>query len=145
MDPTPNSLKMFCLYLSSHCSPCEAGIIISSFQKPLLPLSPKGNQTWIFSGGTDAEAEAPRLWPVDVKSLLIRKDPDTGKDWRQEEKGMTESEMVGWHHQHEFEQSLGDGEGQGSLVCCSPWGCKESDTTEQWTTSAPTLCTRFCN
>ena len=93
--------------------------------------------TLIFIGGTDAEAEAPVLWPLVGKSRL-RKDPDAGKDWRQEEKGMTEDEMVGWHHWlngHEFEQIPGDGEGQGSLVCCSPWGCKESDTTERlnWT------------
>ena len=92
---------------------------------------PKGNQYWIFIGKTDAEAEAPIFWPPDVKSQLIGKDPDAGKDWRQEEKGITEDEMVGWHHQlngHEFEQALGDGEGQGGLAC--PWGRKESDTTE---------------
>jgi len=85
---------------------------------------------------TAAEAEAPILWPPDVKSWLIRKDPDAGKGWRQEEKGTTEDEMVEWHHWrsgHEFEQAPGDGEGQGSLACCSPWGWKESDTTE-WTT-----------
>ena len=77
------------------------------------------------------ETESPILWPPDAKSRLIRKDPDAGKDCRQEEKGMTEDEMVGWHHRlngHEFEQALGDGEGQGSLVSCSPWGHKESDT-----------------
>ena len=93
----------------------------------------KGNQPWIFTGRSDAETEAPVLWPPDVKNWLLRKDPDAGKDWRQEEKGMTEDEMVGWHHQlhgHEFEQTLGDGEGQGSLACFSPWGRKESDTTE---------------
>ena len=86
----------------------------------------------LFIGRTDAEAEAPILWPPEAKSWLIRKDPVAGKDWRQEEKGTTEDEMVGWHHrlyEHEFEQGLGDG-GQGNLVCCSPWGCKESDTTE---------------
>jgi len=89
-------------------------------------------KSWIFIGRTDAEAEAPVLWPPDAKSWLIRKDPDAGKDWRQEEKGMTEEEMVGWHHQlngHEFEQALGDGEGQGSVVCGSLWGRKESDMT----------------
>ena len=77
------------------------------------------------------ETESPILWPPDAKSRLIRKDPDAGKDRRQEEKGMTEDEMVGWHHRlngHEFEQALGDGEGQGSLASCSPWGHKESDT-----------------
>ena len=89
----------------------------------------KGNQPWIFFRRTDALT----LWPHDVKSWLIRKDPDAGKDWGQEEKGMTEAEMVGWHHWfngHEFEQTQGDSERQVSLACCSPWGCKESDTTE---------------
>ena len=99
--------------------------------KEIKPVNRKGNQFWIFIGRTDAEAEAPILWPPDVKSRLTGKDPDAGKDWRWEEKGMTEDKMVGWHHRingHEFEQALGDGEGQGSLACCSPW---ESDTTEQ--------------
>ena len=93
--------------------------------------NPKGNQPWIFTGRTDAETEAPILWPPDVKSWLIGKDPDAGKDWGQEEKGMTEEEMVGWHHQlngHEFEQASGDSEGQGSLASYSLWG-SESDTT----------------
>ena len=88
------------------------------------PANPKGNQSWIFIGRTDAEAEAPMLWPPDVRSRLTGKDPDAGKDWRQEEKGMTENEMVGWLQQlngHEFEQALGVGDGQGSLACCSPW------------------------
>ena len=99
--------------------------------KEIKPVNSKGNQSWIFIGRT--EAEAPILWPPDVKSQLIRKDPDAGKDWRQEEKGMTEDKMVGWHHQlngSKFEQALEDVEGQGSLVYCSPWGCKESDKTE---------------
>ena len=102
--------------------------------KEIQPVNLKGNQSWIFIRRIDAEVEAPRLWPPDAKSWLTGKDPDAGKDWGQEEKGMTEDEMVGWHHQlngHEFEQAPGDGEGQGSLVCCSPWGHKESDTTEQ--------------
>ena len=80
------------------------------------------------------EAEVPILWPPDAKSQLTGKDPDAGQDWRQEEKGTTEDEMVGWHHWlsgHEFEQTPGDSEGQGSLACCSPWGRKESDTTQQ--------------
>ena len=101
--------------------------------KEIKPVNPKGNQPWIFIGRTDAEAEAPILWPPDVKSRLIRKDPDAGKDRRQEEKGMTVDEMVGWHHWlngHEFEQTPGNSEGQGRLVCCSPWGCKELDMTE---------------
>ena len=104
----------------------------------LKPVNPKGNQFWIFIGRTDAEAEIPILWPLGVKNWLIGKDPNAGKDWRQENKVMTEDEMVGWHHQlhgHEFEQSPGVGDGQGSLAYCSPWGHKESDLTEQlnWT------------
>ena len=98
--------------------------------KEIKPVNPKGNQPWIFIGRTDAEAEAPILWPLDVKSQLIGKDPDAGKDWRQEVK---EDEMVGWHHwlnRHEFEQAPGDGEGQRGLACCSPWGRKELDTAE---------------
>ena len=97
------------------------------------PVNPKDNQSWIFIGRTDAEAEAPILWPPDAQSQLIRKAHDTGKDWRQE-KGMTKDKMVGWQHQlngHEFEQTLGDGEGQRSLVCCSPWGRKGSDMIER--------------
>ena len=102
--------------------------------KEIILVNPKGNQSWIFSGRADAEAEAPMLGPRDLKSWLIRKDPDAGTDWRQEEKVTTEDEMVGWHHRlngHEFEQAPGDGEGHGSLVCCSPLGCEELDTTEQ--------------
>ena len=106
--------------------------------KEIKPVHPRGNQSWIFIGRTDAEAETPILWSPDVKSWLIWKDPDAGKDWRGEEKGTTEPEMVGWHHWlngREFEQTPGIGDGQKSLVCCSPWGCKESDTTERlnWT------------
>ena len=106
--------------------------------KEIKPVIPKGNQSWIFIGRTDAEAKAPILWPADSKNQLIGKDPDAGKDWRQEEKGTTEDEMVGWHHLlngHEFEYVQGVGDGQGSLVCCNPWGCKESDMTERmnWT------------
>ena len=100
--------------------------------KEIKPVSPKGNQSWIFIGRTDAEAEAPILWPPDVKNWLIGKDPDAWKDGRHKEKGTTENEMVGWHHWlngHEFEQALGVGDGQGGLVCCSPWGCKELDAT----------------
>ena len=101
--------------------------------KEIQPVHPKENWSWIFIGRTDAEAEAPILWPLDVNNLLIEKDPDAGKDWRQEEKGMTEDEMVRWHHQldgHELEQAPIDGEGQGILACCSPWGHKESDAAE---------------
>ena len=104
----------------------------------IQPVHPKGNQSWIFTGRTHAEAETPKLWPPDAKNWLIGKDPDPGKDWRQEEKGMTEDELLGWHHWlngHEFEQALGVGDGQGGLVCCSSWGHKELDTTEwlNWT------------
>ena len=102
--------------------------------KEIKPVDPKGNQPWIIIRRTDAETEAPILWPPEAKSWLIRKDPDAGKDWRQEEKRMTEDEMVGWHHWldgHEFEQALGDNEGQGRLMYCIPWGCKELDITEQ--------------
>ena len=94
----------------------------------------KGNQSWIFIGRTDVEAEAPILWPPDAKNWLIGKYPNAGKNWRREEKGTTEDEMVGWHHQldgHEFEETPRVGDGQGGLACCSPWGHKESDTTEQ--------------
>ena len=106
--------------------------------KEIQSVNPKGNQSWIFIGRTDAEAETPLLWPTDVKNWHIGKDPDAGKDWRWEEKGMTEDELVGWHHWfdgHEFEQVPGVGDGQGSLVCCSPWGQKELDMTEwlNWT------------
>ena len=97
------------------------------------PVHPKGNQSWIFIGRTDAEAETPILWPPDVKNWLIGKDPDAGKDWRQEEKGTTEDEMVGWHHWlygHEFEQALGVGDGQRSLAGSSPWDHKDLDRTE---------------
>ena len=106
--------------------------------KEIKPVNPKGNQSGIFIGRTDAEAETPILWPPDAKSWLIRKDPDAGKVWGQEEKGTTEDEMEGWHHRlsgHEFEQALGVGDGQGSLACCSPCAHRESDTTVRlnWT------------
>ena len=102
--------------------------------------NPKGNQSWIFIRKTDAEAETPVLWPPHAKNWLIWRDPDAGKDWRQEEKVTTEDETVGWHHWlngHEFEQAPGVVDGQGSLVCCSPWGHNELDTTGQlnWTES----------
>ena len=103
-------------------------------------VHPKGNQSWIFFGRTDAEAETPILWPPDAKNWLICKDLDAGNDWRREEKGTTEDEMVGWHHQlngHDFD-TPGFNDGQGSLVCCSPWGCIELDTIERlnWTESS---------
>ena len=106
--------------------------------KEIKPVSSKENQVLIFIGRTDAEAEALIFWPPEPKNWLMWKDPDAGKDWRQEQKGTTEDEVVAWHHWlngHEFEQALGDGDGQGSLVCFSPWGCKESDMTEQLKTN----------
>ena len=106
--------------------------------KKIQPVHPKGNQSWIFIGRTDAEAETPIFWPPDAKSRLIGKDPDAGKDWGQEEEETTEDEMVGWHHRlngHGFGWTLGVGDGQGGLACCGSWGRKESDTTEwlNWT------------
>ena len=95
--------------------------------KEIKPVNPKENQSWIFIGRTDAEAKVPIFWSPDAKNWLIRKDSDAGKEWRQEEEGMTENEMAGWHHcldGHKFEQTLRDSEGQGSLACCSPWGCR---------------------
>ena len=104
-----------------------------SNQSILKEISPEYSGLKISPERTDAEAEAPILWPPDVKNWLVRKDPDAGTDWRQEEKGTTEDEMVGWHHRpngREFEWTPGVGDGQGGLECCSPWGRKESDTTE---------------
>ena len=92
--------------------------------KEIQLVNPKGNQSWIFIGRTDAEVEAPIFWPPDGKNWLIGKDPGAGKDWGREEKRMTEDEMAGWHHRldgPEFEQAPGAGDGQRSLVCCSPW------------------------
>ena len=108
--------------------------------KEIKPVSPKGNQPWIFTGRTDAEAEVPVLWPTDAKTGLIGKDPAAGKNWRQKEKGTTEGEIVGWHHWlngHEFKPTLGDNEGQGSWACCSPRGPKESRWLRDWTTMMP--------
>ena len=106
--------------------------------KEIQSVNPQGNQSWMFTGRNDAEAEAPILWPPDMKNWLIGKGPDSDKDWRWEEKVTTEDEMVGWHHRlngHESGWTLGVGDGQGGLVCCSPWGCRESDMTEwlNWT------------
>ena len=139
------SLSLLPEMLKQQTKPKEGPTALISFPpqnghplKEMKPVSPKGNQSWIFIGRTDAEAETPICWPPDAKNWLIGKESDSGEDWRQEEKGTTEDEMVRLHHwlnRHEFEQALGDGDGQGSLVCCSPWGCKESDTTERlnWT------------
>ena len=106
--------------------------------KEIKPVNPKGNKPWIFIGRTDAEAETLILWPPDAKNWLTGKDPDAGKDGRQEEKGKTEDEIVGWHHRldgHEFEQAPGVGDEQGSLGCCSPQEHKQLNTTEwlNWT------------
>ena len=108
--------------------------------KKIHPVHSEGDQPWDFFGRNDAIAETPVLWPPHAKSWLIGKDPDAGRDWGQEEKGTTEDEMAGWHHRldrHEFEWTLGVGDGQGGLACCDTWGHKESDTTEQlnWTES----------
>ena len=106
--------------------------------KGIQPVHSKGDQSWVFIGRNDAKAETPVLWPPHANSWLIGKDSDAGRDWGQEEKGTTKDEMAGWHHwldAHEFVWTLWVGDGQGGLVCCDSWGCKESDTTEQlnWT------------
>ena len=106
--------------------------------KEIQIVHPKGDQSWVFIGRTDVEAETPILWPPDENNWLFWKDPVSGKGWRWVMKGMTENEKVGWYHRlnrHEFGWTLGVGDGQGSLACCSPWGCKETDTAERlsWT------------
>ena len=108
---------------------CVGSLHVMSFLPSYWAVKPV-NQPWIFTGRTDAKAEAPILWPSDVKSWLTGKDPDAGKNWSQEKKEMTEDEIVIWHDGQDFEQARGVGDGQGSLMCCSPWGHKESDTTE---------------
>ena len=100
--------------------------------KAIQPVHPKGDHSWVFIGRADVEAETPIFWPPDMKSWLIWKDPDAGKDWGQEEKGTIEDKMFGWHHQfngHKFGWTPGIGDGQGGLACCCSWGCKESDMT----------------
>ena len=112
---------------------CFWTVVFGEDSWEIQPAHPKRNQSWIFIGRTDGEAETSMLWPPDAMNWLLGKDPDAGEDCRQEEKGMTEDEMVRWHHWHgghEFEQALGVGDGQGSLACCSPWDHKESDMTE---------------
>ena len=136
-------MPKYLLVINDLCFPWKIMVLTTVVLKKTLkspldcneikPVNPKGNQSRIFTGRTDAEAEAPIFWPPDAKSWLITKDSDAGKDWRQEEKEMTQDEMVGWHHRlngREFEQAPGDGEGQGSQTCYSPWVHKESDTTE---------------
>ena len=110
--------------------------------KEIQPVHSKGDRSWVFFGRNDVKAETPVLWPPHVKSWLIGRDSDAGRDWGQEEKGTTEDEMAGWHHRldgREFEWTLGVGDGQGGLVCCNSWGCKESDTTEllNWVRNQP--------
>ena len=110
--------------------------------KEVKPVNPKGNQLWAFIERTDAEAEAPKLWPLEAKCQLTGKDPDAEKDWGHEEKGVIEDEMVAWYHQfngHEFEQTVRDSERQGNLACWSPWGHKELDMTEGLNNSRLTL------
>ena len=105
--------------------------------KELQPVNPKGNQPWIFTGRTDVKLKLLILWPPDTNSQLIEKDPDAGKDWGHEEKETMEDHTVGWHHQlneHELEQTQGDSEGEGSLVCCSPWESKSWTQLSDWTT-----------
>ena len=120
-------------------------VLEKSLESPLdckiKPVNPKGKQHWMFIGRTDTEAKALMLWPLDTKSQLLEKDPDSGTDWRQEEYRMTDDEMIEWHHWvngHEFEQTLGDSEGQGSLVCWSSWCYKESDATKQLNSNCKT-------
>ena len=122
---------------------CFWTVVLKTLESPLdckeiQPVHSKGDQSWLFIGRTDAKAETPILWPPHAKSGLIGKDPDAGRNWGQEEKGTTEDEMAGWHHWldgHEFEWTLGVGDGQGGLACCDSWGRKESDRTEwlNWT------------
>ena len=117
---------------------CFAWECLMPVFKEIQPVHFKGDQSWVFFGRTDVKAEAPILWPPYTKSWLIGKGPDAGREWGQEEKGTTEDEMAGWHHQldgHEFGWTPGAGDGQGGLVCCNSWGCKESDMTERlnWT------------
>ena len=124
-----------------YCGVGEASWYSLGLQE-VQPVHPKGDQSWVFIGRTDAKAETPILGPPHAKTWVIWKDPDAGRDWAQEEKGMTEDEMAGWHHRlngHEFEWTPGVGAGQGGLVCCNSWGCKESDTTERlnWTELMP--------
>ena len=112
---------------------CWRRLLKVPLDNKIKPVNPKGNQSWIFIGRTDAEA--PTLWPSDVKNWLIGKDPDSGKDWRQKEKRTTEDKMDGWHHWldgHEFEQAPEVGDGQGSLACCSPWGRKSRTQLNNW-------------
>ena len=139
MEETQETWVQFCKYLYIYAYWCFWTVVLEkTLESPLTckenkPVHPKGDQSWIIIGRTDAEADAPILWPPDVKNWLIGKDADAGKDWRQEEKVTTEDELVEWHHWldgHEFELAPGVGDGQGSLAGCSLQGHKESDRTE---------------
>ena len=132
-------LKLFILYWNIAKNWCFCTVVLEKTLvspldcKEIQPVHPKGDQSWVFIGRTDAEAETPILWPPHAKSWLIGKDSDAGRDWGQEEKGTTEDEMAGWHHRldaHEFEWTPGVDDGQGGQACCDSWGHKESDTTE---------------
>ena len=128
--------KLHSVWCQTHTHTHTHTIQCGPFFVPMIHT--KGDQSWVFIGRTDVEAETPILWPPGAKSWLIGKDPDVGKDWGQEEKGTTEDEMVGWHHRLDgrgFGWTLGVGDGQGGLACCSSWGHKELDTTERlnWT------------
>ena len=115
--------------------------------KEIQPVHPKGDESWVFIGRTDVEAETPILWPPHKKNWLTGKDPDAGRDWGQEEKGVTENEMARWHHRldgHEFGWTLGIGDGQGGLACWDSWGRKESDTTERLNWKMKTTCVVVC-
>ena len=137
-------LMLLSLPLWLHCGSAEQGSGFKEICKEMQPVHPRGDQSRVFIGRTDVEAETPILWPPDGKSWLIWKDPDAGKHWRQEKKGMTEDELVGCHHWlngHEFGKTLEVGDGQGGLAWCSPWGCRvrhnwvtELNWTEQWYT-----------
>ena len=135
MDVSWTIKKAECLRIDAFELWCWRRLLRVPWTKRRSNQSIQRNQSWIFNGRTDAEAEAPILWPLDVKNWLTGKDPDTEKDRRQEERGTTENEIVGWHHQpdgHEFEQALGVDDGQRGLASCSPWGGKESDMTAWW-------------
>ena len=132
------TLKNLCFWTVVLEKTLESPLDCREIRPVLKEINPKGNQSWIRIGRTDVEAETPICWTPDAKNWLIWKGPDDGKDWRWEEKGTTEDEMVGWHHRlngHEFEWTPGVGDGQGGLACCSPCGHKESDMTEwlNWT------------
>ena len=141
-SPSPTESKRL-FYISVSLLLSQTVVLEKTLESPLdckeiQPVHCEGDQPWDFFGRNDAQAETPVLWPPHVKSWLIGKDSDAGRDWGQEEKGTTEDEMAGWHHWlngHEFEWSPGVGDGQGGLECCDSWGCKKSDTTERlnWT------------